>query len=63
VQKYGFAIQYITNPSEAVQMAAVQKNGFAIQYITNPSEAVQMAAKNGKIKIRLEKMAKFRDNS
>ena len=38
------AIQYIANPSEAVQLAAVKQDGWAIQYIKNPSEAVQQAA-------------------
>ena len=40
------AIQYIANPSEAVQQAVVRQYGWAIQYITNPSEAVQQAAVN-----------------
>jgi len=44
VQEDGYAIQYITNPSEKVQMAAVKQNGLAIKHITNPSEEVQMAA-------------------
>jgi hypothetical protein len=44
VKQYSSAIQYIKNPSEAVQLAAVKQNGEAIQYIKNPSEAVQLAA-------------------
>jgi len=43
----GQYIQYIHNPSEKVQLAAVQsyKNGFSsIKYIKNPSEKVQLAA-------------------
>ena len=38
------AIQYIKNPSEAVQLAAVNKYGDSIQCIKNPSEAVKLAA-------------------
>jgi hypothetical protein len=42
---YGYeALQYIKNPSEAVQLAAVKQNGRAIQWINDPSEAVQLAA-------------------
>ena len=44
VKQDSSAIQYITNPSEAVQLAAVKQNGSAIEYIANPSEAVQQAA-------------------
>ena len=44
VAHYGCAIKYITNPSEAIQLAAVTHDGHAIQLITNPSEAVQLAA-------------------
>ena len=39
----GYAIQYIDNPSEAVQMATVLAVVDAIRYIDNPTEAVQMA--------------------
>ena len=46
VNQDGRAIQYIANPSEAVQLVAVKQYGYAIQYITNPSEAVQQAAVN-----------------
>lgn len=38
------AIRSITDPSEAVQLAAVKGYGLTIQYIANPSEAVQLAA-------------------
>ena len=44
VQKNGRTIEYIKNPSEAMQMTAVQQNGWAIRYIKNPSEEVKMAA-------------------
>ncbi len=37
-------IQYFTNPSEAVQLAAVTHKGFILQWLPNPSEAVQLAA-------------------
>ena len=46
-------MQYIKNPSEAVQLEAVKNNGDAIEFIIkkgiNPSEAVQLEAvkKNG----------------
>ena len=46
VKQSGYAIQFITNPSEAVQLAAVNKNGYSMQFIKNPSEAVQLAAVN-----------------
>ena len=46
VNKDGYAIRKIPNPSEEVQLAAVNKNGFAIDYIKNPSEKVQLAAVN-----------------
>ena len=46
VNQNGHAIQYIANPSEAVQQAAVNQDSSAIQYITNPSEEVQLAAVN-----------------
>ena len=36
--------EYINNPSEAVQLAAVRENGLLIMHIPNPSEAVQLAA-------------------
>ncbi|CAI3959092.1 unnamed protein product, partial [Commensalibacter papalotli (ex Botero et al. 2024)] len=40
VKKNGYSIQYIHNPSEAVQLEAVKNDGYSIQYIPNPSEAV-----------------------
>ncbi|CAI3959049.1 unnamed protein product, partial [Commensalibacter papalotli (ex Botero et al. 2024)] len=40
----GYSIQYIPNPSEAVQLEAVKNDGYSIQYIHNPSEAVQIEA-------------------
>ena len=40
VEQYVGAIQYIKNPSEAVQLAAVRKNNDSIQFIKNPSEAI-----------------------
>ena len=46
VNKNGYVIEYIPNPSEKVQLDAVNENGFAIQYIQNPSEDVQLAAVN-----------------
>jgi hypothetical protein len=50
VQKHGWAIQYIKNPSEKVQLAAVNQNGVSIHYIINkgivPSEKVQITAVN-----------------
>jgi len=38
------AIQYVENPSEAVQLAAVKEYPNAIRRIKNPTEAVQIAA-------------------
>ena len=40
----GWAIRYITNPSEELQLRAVETQYDALQYIANPSERVQMAA-------------------
>ena len=37
-------IQFIDNPSEEVQLAAVKKFGSSIKHIQNPSEKVQLAA-------------------
>jgi len=37
-------IQWISNPSESIQMRAVSSEGDNLQYISNPSEAVIMAA-------------------
>ena len=44
VKENGWVIQYINNPSEAVQLEAVKENGYTIVYINNPSEAVIEAA-------------------
>ena len=44
VKTTGYTIQYIHNPSEAVQLEAVKENGFVIQYIYNPSEEVCIKA-------------------
>lgn len=44
VQKRGYAIQYINNPSEEVKLEAVKQDGYVIQYIDNPSEEVQLEA-------------------
>jgi len=38
------AMQYIKNPSEQLQLAAVKQNGYIIEYIKNPSEKVQLEA-------------------
>jgi hypothetical protein len=40
----GELLQFIDNPSEEVQLAAVKKLGYSIKYIENPSEEVQLAA-------------------
>jgi hypothetical protein len=44
VYNVGDLIQFIDNPSEEVQLAAVKENGYSIQFIQNPSERVQLAA-------------------
>jgi hypothetical protein len=44
VYNVGKLIQFIQNPSEKVQLAAVKKNPWAIEYIQNPSQEVQLAA-------------------
>ena len=44
VYNVGDLIQFIDNPSEEVQLAAVKENGLSIKYIQNPSERVQLAA-------------------
>ena len=41
IEESGFAIQFIQNPSEEVQLEAVKQTGFAIKCIKNPSEEVQ----------------------
>jgi len=42
IGKYAHYIDFISNPSEAVQMAAVRKESYAIQFIKYPTEAVQL---------------------
>jgi DNA-dependent RNA polymerase auxiliary subunit epsilon len=44
VYNNGELIQFIDNPSEEVQLAAVKENGYSIKFIDNPSEEVQLAA-------------------
>ena len=44
VQRDGYCIKFITNPSEKVQLEAIRENADAIQYIKNPSEKVQLEA-------------------
>jgi hypothetical protein len=44
VQKNGYAIYYIKNPSEEIQKLAVKQNGEAIKYIDKPSEEIQKLA-------------------
>jgi len=44
VYNNGELIQFIDNPSEEVQLAAVKKDPYLIRYIDNPSEKVQLAA-------------------
>jgi hypothetical protein len=46
VERDGYAIVYIKDPSEAMQMVSVKERGNFIEYIETPSEAVQMAAVN-----------------
>ena len=46
VERDGYAIVYIKDPSEAMQMVSVNERGNFIEYIENPSEAVQLAAVN-----------------
>jgi hypothetical protein len=40
----GQGIGDITNPSEAVQLAAIHQDCWAIEYIEHPTEAAQLAA-------------------
>ena len=48
VNQDGRTIQYITNPSEAVQQAAVNQHGLAIRYIANPTpNVIKLAAAQG----------------
>jgi hypothetical protein len=44
VQKDGFAIESIKNPSEQVQLAAVRQNPRAIRYIKNPCVFARLMA-------------------
>ena len=44
VKKNPCLIQYLTDPSEKVQLEAVRQNGFAIKHLTDPSEKVKLAA-------------------
>jgi len=41
---FPFAIQYIDNPSERVQLVAVNLDGYAIHYIKNPSKDALITA-------------------
>jgi hypothetical protein len=49
VQENAFNIQYLVNPSEAIQIIATSQKGTSIWYIKNPSEVVQLnaTAQNG----------------
>jgi hypothetical protein len=48
VYNNGELIQFIDNPSEEVQLAAVKDDPFSIEYIENPSEKViQLARSKG----------------
>jgi hypothetical protein len=46
VKEWAWNIEYISNPSEKVQLAAVnqKEDGYVIKYIKNPSEKVQLIA-------------------
>jgi hypothetical protein len=44
IQKNGYNIRYINNPSEKVQLTAVKQNGYAIAYIKKSTEKVQLIA-------------------
>ena len=44
VYNKGKLIQFIDNPSQEIQLAAVEKWSYSIQYIQNPSQEVQLAA-------------------
>ncbi|NBP57438.1 hypothetical protein EBU71_13060 [bacterium] len=44
VYNVGGLIQFIHNPSQEVQLAAVRRNSYSIRFIHNPSEKVQLAA-------------------
>lgn len=45
VKRDGTVIEFIKNPSFAIQKIAVEQNGRAIQFIENPSFEIQKAAK------------------
>lgn len=42
VRRDGRNIEYISNPSEEVKIAAIKENGFVINLIDNPSEKLQL---------------------
>ena len=42
VKHFGYAIQYIQNPSKEVQLAAVQRCWSNIKYIQNPTKMAQL---------------------
>ena len=44
VYNVGDLIQFIDNPSEKVQLAAVKEYPYSIKYIQNPTEEVQLLA-------------------
>ena len=44
IEQAGWAIQYVKEPSEALQLLAVRKNYDAIKYIKEPYESVQEEA-------------------
>ena len=44
VKQNGYALAYISNPSEQVCLEAVKRNGDALAYINNPSEQVCLEA-------------------
>jgi len=46
VKESAIYIQYIKNPSEAVQSAAVNTYGCSIIFIKNPSEKIKLEAVN-----------------
>lgn len=44
VQKSGYAIKHINNPSKKAQLLAVKNSPYFIQYIKNPTEEIQLLA-------------------
>lgn len=44
IKENGFVIQYITDPSEEIQLAALEQNYDSIRYITNPTINAQLFA-------------------